>query len=89
MPNPTPIIRVKSRQNNTTTLLVYIFYTAPFCEHLKEKGIKYSISQFAITEPGYDKGITFHQFVWHEVIIEYTDDIGELLSGWHIPSIGH
>ena len=41
-----------------------------------------------MVEDGYDHGITFHKFVWHEITIKYTDDFAKLLSDWHIPPTG-
>ena len=84
----TQIIRVIRKQNDTTTLWVYIHYTASFCEHLKSKNIEYTKSETAMVEDGYDHGITFHKFVWHEITIKYTDDFAKLLSDWHIPPTG-
>ena len=82
------ILLPKSADDKTTTLLVDIHYTASFCDHLKKKGIKYTQLPEKVYPEGYEKGIKFRQTVWFQIVIEYTGDIGNLLLGWDIPSLG-
>jgi hypothetical protein len=82
------IFRVKSVQPTNTIVQVEFNYANSFCELLKEKKINYSRLDAVIMEKCWEVGITFRQFAWVEITIDYTDDIPNLLLGWKLPSTG-